>query len=44
MDIERLKQWVGRTEDASDIAAPGPLVGLAALLNHAEPPWPLRAL
>lgn len=34
-----LKAWVGRTETAHDVAAEGPLQGLAALLDHGAPPW-----
>ena len=39
IDIVHLKTWVGRTSEASDIAAPGPLKRLAALLDHETPPW-----
>jgi 3-methylfumaryl-CoA hydratase len=39
MDIAHLKSWIGRTESASDVAAPIPLAGLAALLDHETPPW-----
>ncbi len=38
-DAPDLKAWIGRTETAADVAAHGPLQGLAALLDHAEPPW-----
>jgi 3-methylfumaryl-CoA hydratase len=38
-DIGYLKSWIGRTETARDRATPGPLAGLAALLDHATPPW-----
>jgi len=34
-----LKAWIGRTETVTDIAAPGPYQRLAALLDHATPPW-----
>jgi 3-methylfumaryl-CoA hydratase len=43
-DLEHLKSWIGRTEEAPDVAAPGPLAGLAALLDHQTPPWPEHAL
>ncbi|GAA0303727.1 MaoC family dehydratase N-terminal domain-containing protein [Sphingomonas oligophenolica] len=39
MDIEHLKQWIGREERAGDCASPVPLAGLAALLDHETPPW-----
>src|SRR5437016_2355798 len=39
MDIGHLKSWIGRTETAEDVAAPVPLAGLAALLDHERPPW-----
>jgi 3-methylfumaryl-CoA hydratase len=38
-DIEALQSWVGRTQTADDRAAPGPLAGLASLLDHMTPPW-----
>jgi 3-methylfumaryl-CoA hydratase len=31
--------WVGRTETVADVAAPGPVARLAALLDHQTPPW-----
>ncbi|MBB6427127.1 MaoC family dehydratase N-terminal domain-containing protein [Sphingopyxis sp. JAI128] len=31
--------WVGRSETRTDIAAPAPLAGLAALLDHDVSPW-----
>ena len=40
MDIDRLRGWIGGTETLDDIAASAPLQGLAALLDHATPPWP----
>lgn len=40
MDDAALKAWIGRAEEASDVAAPGPLAGLAALLDHQTSPWP----
>lgn len=39
IDVAHLKTWVGRTAEASDVAAPGPLKRLAALLDHETPPW-----
>ncbi len=44
IDIDHLKTWVGRTEEQSDVAAPAPLAGLAALLDHVHPPWPEHEL
>jgi 3-methylfumaryl-CoA hydratase len=34
-----LENWIGRGETLEDIAAPVPLAGLAALLDHTVPPW-----
>lgn len=39
MNLEHLKQWVGRTEERTDIATAAPLGGLAATLDHTDPPW-----
>lgn len=39
MDIAELRRWIGRTETQEDVAAPTPLAGLAALLDHETPPW-----
>jgi 3-methylfumaryl-CoA hydratase len=39
IDIEHLKSWVGRSEDAFDMAHAAPLAGLSALLDHETPPW-----
>ncbi len=39
MDIKALQGWVGRVRTADDLAASGPLAGLASLLDHANPPW-----
>ena len=38
-EIGFLKGWIGRQERAADRATPAPLAGLAALLDHATPPW-----
>jgi 3-methylfumaryl-CoA hydratase len=37
MDIDHLRQWIGRSETSEDVASEGPLAGLAALLDRAEP-------
>ncbi len=39
MDFAALKDWIGRAEESADVAAAGPLEGLAATLDHAHPPW-----
>ena len=39
MDFAALKDWIGRAEESADVAAAGPLEGLAATLDHADPPW-----
>jgi 3-methylfumaryl-CoA hydratase len=39
MDIAHLKRWIGKSESANDVAAPGQRAGLAALLDHEAPPW-----
>ncbi|BAE49683.1 FAS1-like dehydratase domain-containing protein [Paramagnetospirillum magneticum] len=31
--------WIGRTETVHDMASHAPLLGLAATLDHADPPW-----
>jgi 3-methylfumaryl-CoA hydratase len=43
MDEAALKVWIGRTEVEQDVATPGPLAGLAALLDHETSPWPQNA-
>jgi 3-methylfumaryl-CoA hydratase len=39
IDIAHLRTWIGRTTVEIDYATSGPLVGLAALLDHSSPPW-----
>jgi 3-methylfumaryl-CoA hydratase len=39
MSFEHLKAWIGRSETQTDVAAPVPLAGLAATLDHLDPPW-----
>jgi 3-methylfumaryl-CoA hydratase len=39
MSFEHLKAWLGRSERQTDVAAPAPLGGLAATLDHLDPPW-----
>jgi 3-methylfumaryl-CoA hydratase len=39
MSFEHLKTWIGRSEEQTDVAAPAPLAGLAATLDHIDPPW-----
>ena len=38
-DIARLREWIGKRETLEDLAAPAPVHGLAALLDHEAPPW-----
>ncbi len=40
MTFESLAAWIGRTEEQEDVAAAAPLAGLAATLDHDDPPWP----
>ena len=40
MAIADFRSWIGHTETQEDVAAPAPLAGLAALLDHETPPWP----
>lgn len=44
IDIDHLKQWIGGEELQADLACAAPLAGLAALLDHQDPPWPKDAL
>jgi 3-methylfumaryl-CoA hydratase len=39
IDVDYLKKWIGRSETATDVVTSAPLAGLAALLDHATPPW-----
>jgi 3-methylfumaryl-CoA hydratase len=39
MSFEHLKAWIGRSEMQTDVATPAPLAGLAATLDHLDPPW-----
>ncbi len=39
MTFEHLKQWIGKTEELKDTATLAPLIGLAATLDHIDPPW-----
>lgn len=38
VDIEHLRQWIGRTEDETDVVTASPLARLAALLDHDDAP------
>ncbi len=38
IDIQYLQQWIGRTEEKEDLAAPSPVRGLAATLDRHDPP------
>jgi 3-methylfumaryl-CoA hydratase len=39
MTFAHLADWIGRTEEADDVTVAAPLAGLAALLDHDDPPW-----
>jgi 3-methylfumaryl-CoA hydratase len=39
MDEAQYQEWIGRSETVTDEAAEGPLMRLAALLDHAQSPW-----
>lgn len=39
MNLENLKEWVGKSEVLKDVASAAPLAGLAATLDHVESPW-----
>ncbi len=39
MSFDHLKDWIGKTEETGDVAAAVPLLGLAATLDHLDPPW-----
>jgi 3-methylfumaryl-CoA hydratase len=39
MDAAHLATWIGRTEIVADVAIAAPLAGLAATLDHVNPPW-----
>jgi 3-methylfumaryl-CoA hydratase len=39
MNFEHLKEWIGKTVEQVGTATPEPLAGLAATLDHADPPW-----
>jgi 3-methylfumaryl-CoA hydratase len=40
IDIDHLRQWIGRSSDREEIIDPAPIEGLAALLDYPAPPWP----
>ncbi len=39
MNTTSFVDWIGRKDVREDVADPGPVAGLAALLDHATPPW-----
>jgi 3-methylfumaryl-CoA hydratase len=39
MSFNHLKEWVGKTESQTDVVTAAPLAGLAATLDHRDPPW-----
>lgn len=44
MSLDHLKDWIGRSEEVADSATAAPLAGLAATLDHIDPPWPAGEL
>jgi 3-methylfumaryl-CoA hydratase len=44
IDIDHLRQWIGRSEAREEIVGPAPVEGLAALLDGRTPPWPAGQL
>ncbi len=40
VDIEHLRSWIGRSEQADDVAGPVPLRALTATLDRDDPPLP----
>jgi len=43
-DLDHLKSWIGRTDNASEPVLARAQAGLAALLDHESPPWPAGEL
>jgi len=39
IDIDHLRQWMGRSTEREEVVAPTPVEGLAALLDYPAPPW-----
>ena len=37
IDLDHLKKWIGRTEDATDVVTAAPLACLAATLDRDDP-------
>jgi 3-methylfumaryl-CoA hydratase len=44
IDMDYLRQWIGRSEEREEVVAPTPVEGLAALLDYPAPPWPAGQL
>jgi 3-methylfumaryl-CoA hydratase len=44
IDIDHLRQWIGRSAEREEVVAPTPIEGLAALLDYPAPPWPAGQL
>jgi 3-methylfumaryl-CoA hydratase len=44
IDIDHLRQWIGRSQQREEVVAPTPVEGLAALLDYPAPPWPAGRL
>jgi 3-methylfumaryl-CoA hydratase len=39
IDIDHLRQWIGRSAEREEVVAPTPVEGLAAVLDYPAPPW-----
>lgn len=39
MSPDSLTAWIGKSEESDDVVTAAPLAGLAATLDHADPPW-----
>jgi 3-methylfumaryl-CoA hydratase len=44
MNARSLAAWIGREDLREDVAHTGPVAGLAALLDHVNPPWDGKTL
>jgi len=44
IDIDHLRQWIGRSTERETVVSPAPFEGLAALLDYPAPPWPAGEL
>ena len=44
MNTRSFADWIGHNDVREDVAHPGPVAGLAALLDHVTPPWDGKVL